>query len=249
METVSRRVVLITGGTNEIGEAIGLRFGEGGAKVVITDIDKDKVDGVVSRVKDTGAEAMGLAADPAISEEVSKVVNDVVEKFGKIDILVNNINDQKSSAFSEISDEQWHNSLKTNLDTVFFFSRDVIHQMRKNRSGRVINVGDLIYLGWPGNANYCASKSAVFGFTRSLALELAKESITANYVVKGDVSGLGLTEEEVAKVAAGLPVQKIGKPGDVAQAVGFFASDTSGYLTGQTLFVCGGKSLYFSMSV
>lgn len=249
METVSNRVALVTGGTNEVGAAIGLRLGMGGAKVAITDIDKGKVDEVVSRLQDAGADAMGRVADPTKPEEVNRTVNDVMEKFGKVDILVNNINDQEGGAISEISDEQWHNCLKKNLDPLFFFCRYVVPQMRKNKFGRVINVGDLIYLGWPGNSSYCASKSAVFGFTRSLALELAKESITANFVVKGDVSGSDLTEEETAKVASGLPVQKIGWPEDIAQAVGFFASNDSGYVTGQTLFVCGGKSLYSSMSV
>lgn len=249
MEILSNRVALVTGGMDEVGEAIGLRLGKLGAKIVSIDIDKSKVDGVVSRIKEAGAEAIGLVADPSKPEEAEKAVGEVLKKFGKIDILLNNVSDQEWAEISMLSDEEWHNSLRANLDAVFFFCRSVVPGMRERKYGRIINMGDLTYLGWPGRSNYCAAKSALFGFTRSLALELAKDGITVNQVVKGDVSESGLTEDEVAKVASGLPVQKIGNPKDVARAVGFLASDTSGYVTGQTLFVCGGKSLHFSMSV
>jgi 3-oxoacyl-[acyl-carrier protein] reductase/2-[hydroxy(phenyl)methyl]-succinyl-CoA dehydrogenase BbsC subunit len=121
--------------------------------------------------------------------------------------------------------------------------------MRKNSHGRIISIGSLDYLGWQGKANYSAARSAIFGFTRSLALELAKSGITVNYVAKGEIAAAPLSEEDTARIKEVVPVQRAGKPEDVASVVGFFASDASSYLTGQTLFVCGGKSIYFSMSV
>jgi 3-oxoacyl-[acyl-carrier protein] reductase/2-[hydroxy(phenyl)methyl]-succinyl-CoA dehydrogenase BbsC subunit len=109
----------------------------------------------------------------------------------------------------------------------------------------------LEYLGWPGKANYSAAASGIFGLTRSLALELAKDDITVNCLSRGDIlyPEAGLAEEAAAKLADAQPVKRLGTPEDVANAVGFFASEASKYITGQTLFVCGGKSLYFSMSV
>ena len=123
--------------------------------------------------------------------------------------------------------------------------------MREKKHGRIVNVGSIEYLGVPGKANYSAAKSAIFGLTRSLALELAKEGITVNSLVKGDIMDPAseMSEEEQAKVAKGIPVQRLGRSDDVAYAACYFASDDSKYVTGQTLFVCGGKSLHSSMSV
>ena len=249
MEVVKDRVALITGATNKIGEAICLRLAKGGAKIAVTDTDQAKVDGLVSKIKDNGGEAIGLVADPTKADEVKKVTSDVLGKYAKIDILVNNVDDSMDKGIADLSDDDWEQVFKNNVDTVFLFSREVIPKMREKQYGRVINVGSLDYLGWPGKSGYSAAKSAVFGFTRSLALEMARDDITINSLAVSDMADPGLSEEEVAKLTECIPAQRMGKPEDVANAVGFFSSDTSKYLTGQTLFVCGGKSMHFSMSV
>lgn len=249
MEVVKNRVALIAGATNEIGQAISLRFATGGAKVAVTDTDQDKVDNLVSRIKDGGGEAIGVVVDPTKAEEVKKAVEEVGARFGRIDILVNNVDDPDCKKVSEMTKEDWDRAIDKNLTPVFLFTQEVISKMRENKYGRVVSIGSLDYLGWQGKANYAAARSALFGFTRSLALETAKEGITVNYVAKGEISTAELSEEETARIKEVIPVQRVGKPEDVACAVGFFASDTSNYLTGQTLFVCGGKSIHFSMSV
>ncbi len=145
--------------------------------------------------------------------------------------------------------DDWNKSFQANLDPLFLFCSDVIPRMRDKKYGRVINIGNIDYLGQKGMSNYSAVKSAIFGFTRSLALEVGKEKITVNAVIKGDVSNPNLSEEASEKLAGSIPVKKLGTPEDVAYAVAYFASDTSKYVTGQTLFVCGGKSIHSSMSI
>ncbi|EFK06839.1 putative 3-oxoacyl-[acyl-carrier-protein] reductase [delta proteobacterium NaphS2] len=249
MELVKNRVVLVVGATDEVGEAICLRLAKGGAKLAITDTEQTKVDDLLSRIKEAGSDSIGMLCDPTNADEVEKAVGDVVAYFGRVDVLVNNVDDASGQGICDLPYDDWKKAIDVNLNSVFLFSKAIVPGMQEKKYGRVINVGSLGYLGLPGQADYAASKAAIFGFTRSLALELAKDDITVNYVVKGDVSRSGLSDEQAEALAASVPAQKLGKPQDVAMTVGFFASDHSKYVTGQTLFVCGGKSLHFSMSV
>jgi 3-oxoacyl-[acyl-carrier protein] reductase/2-[hydroxy(phenyl)methyl]-succinyl-CoA dehydrogenase BbsC subunit len=246
---VKNRVALITGATNEIGEASSLRLSQGGAKIAVCDTDQAKVDSLVSKIKDHGGEAVGVVADPTKTTEVKKAVDEVMKQFGKIDILVNNIDNPKVKGFSDLTDDDWNEAIDTNLNSVFSFCHEVVPKMQGKKHGRIINLSSLDYLGWQGKSSYSAAKSALFGFTRALALELAREGITVNCLPVSDINPSGLSEEEAAKLAGFLPVQRIGQPEDVANAVGFMASDTSKYVTGQTLFVCGGKCMHYSMSI
>jgi len=232
MEEVKDRAALITG-ADEIGEAIGLRLAKGGAKVAVIDSDQGKVDSLVAKIKDGGGEIIGVVADGAKADEVKKAVDEVIAKFGRVDILVNNVDDPDCKAISDMTTDDWNQTFDNNLNPVFFFTKEVIPSMRENNYGRIVSVGSLDYLGWQGKANYSAARSAIFGFTRSLALEMAKAGITINYVAKGEISTAELSEEETARINAVVPVQRVGTPEDVANAVGFFASDASKYLTGQ----------------
>ncbi len=249
MELVKDRVVLIVGATDEVGEAISMRLAKAGAKILIADDDQSKIQGLVTKIKDLGGEAIGLEGDPKKADDVKKAVETAVDKFGEIHVLVNNVDDPMSKGISELTYDDWNQSLQNNLNPLFLFCRDVITRMREQKYGRIINSGSIDYLGRKGKSNYSAVKSAIFGFTRSLALEVGKECITVNAVIKGDVSDSNLSEEESEKLANSIPVKKLGTPEDVAYAVAYFASDTSKYVTGQTLFVCGGKSIHSSMSI
>lgn len=249
MEVVKDRVALISYATDEVGAAIGQRLAEKGAKVIISDTDQGKVDSVVSAIKAKGGDAVGVCVDGTNSNGVKALVAKVFSDFGKVDILVNNADVQTPCNIQDITDEQWQNSFNANLSPVFYFCREILPKMQAQQYGRIINVGNLEYIGWPGKSDYSAVKSAIFGFTRSLALESAKDNVTVNCVAKGDIQTADMSAEEVEKLGAGMPVKKLGTPEDVARAICFFASDTSKYLTGQTFFVCGGKSAYFSMSI
>ena len=251
MGTVKGRVALITGAANDEGEAISLRLAKKQAKVVVADSNSTKVEALVKKMSDEGFQVEGLVVDTAKPSEVKETVDGVTAKYGAIDILVNCTDYANSKAVSEISAEDWDISLKMNLNPVVLFCQYSIPKMREKKHGRIINLGSLAYLGSPGKANYSAAKSAIFGLTRSLALELAKEGVTVNSLVKGDIMDTAseMSEDEQAKAAKGIPVQRLGNPDDLAYASYYFASDESKYVTGQTLFVCGGKSLYSSMSV
>ena len=251
MATVKGRVALITGAANDEGEAISLKLAKEQAKVVVADLNLTKVDALVKKMANEGLQVEGLAVDVTNPSQVKKAVDGIAKKLGSIDILVNCIDYANGKAISGSSIEDWDASLKMNVNPVVLFCQNVIPEMREKKYGRIVNLGSLAYLGVPGKANYSAAKSAVFGLTRSLALELAKEGITVNSLVKGDISHSGseISEEKQAKVAKGIPVQRLGSPDDVAYAAFYLTSDESKYVTGQTLFVCGGKSLYSSMSV
>jgi NAD(P)-dependent dehydrogenase (short-subunit alcohol dehydrogenase family) len=249
MEVVKDRVALISCATDEVGAAIGMRLSENGAKVIISGSDQGKVDALVSTIRAKGGNAVGLTVDGTQPGEVKTAVAKILADFGKVDILVNNADSRNFSKIQDMSDAQWQESFKANLNPVFYFCRELIPTMCAQQHGRIVNVGSIEYIGLPGMSNYSAAKSALFGFTRSLALEVARNNVTVNCVAKGDLKTPDMSAEDVEKLASRLPVKKLGTPEDAARAVCFFASDTSKYLTGQTFFVCGGKSAYFSMSI
>lgn len=250
MEFVKDRVALIGGDGDAITEVTAARLAGGGAKIAIAGTKPDSVNSLASKTTAQGAESIAIALQSSNKTEVQKAVTEVLDRFGKIDILVNGFSEAGGKAIANVTDQDWESSLQINLSTPFLFCREVIPHMRANKYGRIINLSSFNYLGWPGTVNYSAATSGLFGFTRSLALELAKDDIMVNCVVKGDIltAEAGWSEEEAAKLANSQPVKRLGGPEDVARVVAFFASDTSKYVTGQTLFVCGGKSVYCSMS-
>jgi NAD(P)-dependent dehydrogenase (short-subunit alcohol dehydrogenase family) len=250
MGFVKGRVALIAGAGDSISAAIALKLASNGAKIALAGNDAQSIGSLASEIKDLGAESTTIILKSNEKDEISKAVSDVIARYGRIDILINACDQANWKGISEVTDEDWDSSIKANLSSSFLYSREVIPHMRKNEYGRIVNLSSFYYLGWPGAVNYSAATSGVFGLTRSLALEMAKYGITVNCVAKGDIitpESL-LTVEKAAKLADSQPVKRLGTPQDVAHAVAFLSSDTSKYVTGQTLFVCGGRSLYSSMS-
>jgi len=249
MEVVNNRVAIVSNATDEIGAAISSRLAQKGATVICSGTDQDSVDSLVARIKSEGGQAIGLVMDSTDPAQVKASVARVVADYGRVDILVNNVDAPNGAAIREISDDQWQDGININLNPIFYFCREVLPVMCENKYGRIINLSSLEYIGLSGISNYAAAKSAIFGLTRSLALESAKDDVTVNCVAKGDIKSAAMSDEDCEKMAKRIPVQKMGSADDVARTVGFFASDTSKYVTGQTFFVCGGKSAYFSMSI
>lgn len=247
---MNNKTALIVGAANDVGQAISLKFARGGANVVLVDSDQKKLDELARKVAEAGSKAEVIALDPTNETAVKAAVNTVLTKFASIDILVNNIDRQDGVPISEGTLATWTTSLNENITPVISFCLNVIPAMRKAKYGRIVNVGSLDYLGTANQSNYCTAKSAIFGLTRSFALELAKDGITVNQVLKGDIKTTEheLSAEAEEKAAARLPVQRLGKPDDIAYAVAYLAADSSRYVTGQNLIVCGGKSIYSSMS-
>ncbi|MCP4023856.1 MAG: SDR family oxidoreductase [Desulfobacteraceae bacterium] len=249
MGTFKDRVVLIESVGDEIGYAIALMMASKGAKLAVIDINGENTSHMVSKLKENGIEAYGVTSDSADCTGAKQAIASIMGKYGKIDILVNNSDIKAEHEIVGTKAKNWYQGAKNNIDPAYFLCREAISIMRKQGYGRIINIGSVEYLGLPNTSIYSAAKSSMLGFTRSLALETAKDNITVNWVVKGEIESSTMSEKKKEKLAAGIPVKKLGTPDDVAGAVTFFASETSKFITGQTFFVCGGKSLHFSMSI
>ena len=251
MMDIKDRVVLVAGAVNDVGEAVSLRLAKGGAMIVLADSDTEGLTALEKKVADAGGKVKAVTVNMTNGDEVDAAVASIAEESGSIDVLVNCMDTPEKESVSDTVLDRWQTLIDSNLTAVFHFTKAVISKMRAKQYGRIVNINDLDYLGMAGTSSYSTVKSGIFGFTRSLALELAKEGITVNTVVKGEIQqpDVALSEEDYANAAKRMPVNKLGTPDDIAYAVSLFASESSNYITGQTLFVCGGKSLYSSMSV
>lgn len=249
---VQDRVALITGSGSGMGEASIKRFARNGAKVVVNDIDQTKVDRVVSEIREEGGEAIGFVADITKKEQVDEMVGKIVEAFGRIDILVNNAGVGGNGSIRKMTEEYWDFVYNINLKGVFLCSQAVVEQMIKQQYGRIINISSRAWLGWFGQSSYAATKGGVVSFTRSLAIELGKHKITVNCIAPGLIETpllMSAPQERRDRLMKAQPTGKIGKPEDVAWSVHFLASEQSRFITGQVLYVCGGKSVFAAPDV
>lgn len=241
------RVAMVIGATGEIGQAIASRLAEGGARLALTAADRGVLDVLGGALH--ASDVLSLRVDPTDPVAVSECVAAVLARYGQIDVLVNNAGDVNAKPLGDLTARDVHAAVDTALLGPFHFIREVTPGMRTSGYGRIVNVSEIGYLGLPNQTNVAAARAGLFGLTRSAALELARCGVTVNIVAKGDIADSAMTDAEREKLAGAIPVKRLGAPDDVARAVAFFAADSARYLTGQTLFVCGGKSVYFSMSV
>lgn len=243
----NQRVAMITGSGSGIGEGVAKKLSTFGVKVVINDVDQAKVDRVVGEIKASGGEAIGIVTDITKIEQVEAMFKEIVDKFGKIDIVVNNAGIAIDKSLRKLTVEDWDVVLNVNLKGMFLVCKVAAELMGAQSYGRIVNISSRAWLGGPGQANYSASKGGVVSLTRTLALELGKRGITANCIAPGLIETplLQSAPEEIKeKLRKAQPTGKIGTPKDIANAVAFFTSDNASYITGQTIFVCGGKSLF-----
>ncbi|MFZ3130984.1 MAG: SDR family NAD(P)-dependent oxidoreductase [Desulfosporosinus sp.] len=244
---IKGRVALITGSASGMGKGTAEIMAQHGVKVVINDIDQGQVDEVVKGIKEAGGEAIGIAADITKKDQVEAMFKQVVDTYGRIDILLNNAGISRDKAILKMSEADWDSVLAVDLKGVFLCCQAAIKYMREQNYGRIINISSRAWLGGPGQTNYSAAKAGVIGLTRTLALELGKKGITVNCIPPGLIETAmwqALPEATKERLNKAQPMGKIGSPRDIARAVMFFASDEAGYITGQTLYVCGGKSLF-----
>ncbi len=238
---VKDRVAIVTGSGQGIGEGIARVLAAAGAKVVVNDLVPEKVAEVAG---DIGA--LGHAADVSNVEGVEGLVGAAIEAHGRVDILVNNVGMARDGYLAKMSEEDWDTVLQVNLKSQFLTCRAVAPHMMEQEYGRIVNISSRAWLGGPGQANYAASKGAVISLTRTLALEMARFKITANAIAPALVDTplfRGLKEEVQERLVKTIPARRIGTPEDIGNAVLFLASDEASYVTGQTLYVCGGRSL------
>lgn len=243
--TLKDKVALVTGASRGIGRAIALALADQGAHVVVNYAGSEAAaNQVAEAVKDRGGEALVIQANVADVNQVNQMIDQVVERFGRIDILVNNAGITRDNLLMRMKEEEWDEVIATNLKGVYNCIKAVTRPMMKQRSGRIINISSVVgVMGNPGQANYVAAKAGVIGLTKSVARELASRGITVNAVAPGFIETdmtAKLSEETAKGLMAQIPLNRLGKPEDIADVVSFLASDKASYITGQTLHVDGG---------
>ncbi|MFO7785265.1 MAG: 3-oxoacyl-[acyl-carrier-protein] reductase [Thermodesulfobacteriota bacterium] len=244
--TDTPRIVVITGGSKGIGRAVALRFAQEKAKIFLVHYDPDDtaVLETTALVRDAGAEAEGRRVDVSSREEAERLFQEVMDRHGRVDVLVNNAGITRDTLLMRMSEQDWDTVLAVNLKSVFNCTRAVIQSMIKQRGGRIVNISSVVGLiGNAGQANYAASKAGILGFTKSVAREAAPRGITVNAVAPGFIA-TDMTEALPEKVKEAfmekIPLGRIGEPRDVAEAVYWLCSDAAAYVTGQTMHVNGG---------
>jgi 3-oxoacyl-[acyl-carrier protein] reductase len=242
------RVALVTGGSRGIGRAIALRLAVDGHAVAVNyAANAAAADDVVEEITASGRTAMVVQADVGDADAVSAMFKDVEERLGRVEVLVNNAGITRDGLLLRMGPDAWDQVIETNLRSVYLCSRAAMRGMLRSRWGRIISVSSISGIsGNPGQANYAASKAGIIGFSKSIAREIGSRNITVNVVAPGFIE-TDMTEElgtEIAEeVASRVAVGRLGRPEEIAAAVGYLASDDAAYVTGQTLVVDGGLAL------
>jgi len=243
MIDLSGKVAMITGGSRGIGKAIATRFYEHGANLALVDIDADGVKSTAEGFAG-GGKAIGFAADVSAADQVESVVEQAEAQLGPIDILVNNAGLTRDGMLIRMGEGDWDLVLDVNLKGPFLMTKLVGRGMMKRRSGRIVNVASVVGLiGNRGQANYAASKAGLIGLTKAVAKELASRGVLINAVAPGFIDTemtKKLPESARKALMDQIPLERLGAPEDVADAVLFLASDLASYITGQVLVVDGG---------
>ncbi|SMO74820.1 3-oxoacyl-[acyl-carrier-protein] reductase [Gracilimonas mengyeensis] len=242
------KTCLVTGGSRGIGKAIALRLAEFGADVAITYArSADAAEEVKEEIEKLGRKAKALQADAVDLARTEEVIAELVDDWGKIDIIVNNAGITKDNLILRMNEEQWDDVINTNLKSIFNYSKAAAKPMMRNRGGSIINISSVVGIsGNAGQSNYAASKAGIIGFTKSYAKELASRNIRANVVAPGYIL-TDMTDQLDEKVLQGIkdetPLGRAGNAEEVADAVVFLASDMSSYVTGEVIRVDGGMAM------
>lgn len=241
MFDLTGKFALVTGASGGIGEAIALALHGQGATVALSGTRKEKLDEVAGKL---GSRAYVLPSDLRNRAQVSNLVSSAESAMGHLDILVNNAGITKDNLFMRMKDDEWDDVIAVNLTSAFILCRAALRNMMRRRSGRIINIASISgVVGNPGQGNYAASKAGLVGMTKSLAREVASRGITANCIAPGFIETPmthALNEKQTETIASGIPAGCFGKPGDIAAATVFLASDEARYITGETLHINGG---------
>jgi 3-oxoacyl-[acyl-carrier protein] reductase len=242
--TQKGKIALVTGASRGIGHAILLALGREGATVIGTATSEAGADQITSALKNAGLNGSGLVLNVADKTSIENTMETIKKNYGMPAILVNNAAVTVDNLFLRMKEEEWDKVIETNLNSLFRVTKACMRDMLKARWGRVINVGSVV--GTTGNAgqvNYAAAKAGLIGFTKSLAQEIASRGITVNAIAPGFVDTdmtRDLSEDQRDLLLSKIPMQRLGHPDDIANAVVFLASDAASYITGQTLHVNGG---------
>jgi 3-oxoacyl-[acyl-carrier protein] reductase len=243
-KALAGRVAVVTGGTRGIGLAIARLLAEDGASVVVSGRDAARLDAAAREIEACGASVLAQQAHGGRREDVDRLVEATRERFGRIDVLVNNAGITRDQLLVRMKDEDWDQVMDTNLRGAFLMTRAVARVMMRQRSGRVINISSTAgAMGNPGQVNYSAAKAGLIGLTKAAARELAHWNILVNVVAPGlietDMTAAILGKAREAMLEQ-VPLKRIGQSREVAEVVRFLAGDGASYITGQTIHVNGG---------
>lgn len=239
------KTVIVTGGSRGIGRAIALDFAKSGANVVVNyNRNAEKAEDVVKEIEAIGPKGLAVQCNVSKQEDVDALLKATVDTFGTVDFLVNNAGITKDTLILRMKENDWDAVLDTNLKGTFMTTKVIGKYMLKKKSGRIVNITSVVGLmGNAGQSNYAASKAGVVGFTKSIAKEFASRGLTVNAVAPGfiesDMTDV-LSDDVKEMYSKAIPLGKMGKPEDVANAVKFLCSDMSKYITGQVIQVDGG---------
>jgi 3-oxoacyl-[acyl-carrier protein] reductase len=243
-KTLAGKVAIVTGGTRGIGLAIARLLAEDGASVVVSGRDAARLDAAVKELESLGAPALGVPADATKREDADRLVEATRERFGRIDVLVNNAGITRDQLLVRMKDDDWDQVLDTNLRGVFLMTRAVGKVMMRQKSGRIINIASAAgAMGNPGQVNYSAAKAGVIGLTKASGRELAHWNILVNAVAPGLIEtdmAAAIPAEAREAMLQQVPLKRIGQGREVAEVVRFLAGDGASYVTGQTIHVNGG---------
>ena len=238
------KVALVTGAAQGIGKSVALLLARNGADVMVSDINLEKAEETAREIESMGPKAMAIKVDVANLNDVERMVGAILEKFGKIDILVNNAGITRDKLILRMTEEDWDAVLNVNLKGTFNCTKTVIRHMARQRSGKIVSIASVVgEMGNAGQVNYSASKAGVIGLTKTIAREFAQRGINVNAIAPGYIE-TPMTEVLAEKVKEELkkliPMERLGRPEDVAEAVLFLVSEESNYITGHVLNVNGG---------
>jgi 3-oxoacyl-[acyl-carrier protein] reductase len=243
-KALAGKVALVTGGSRGIGLAIARLLAEDGASVVVSGRDATRLDAAVKELESLGAPALAVVADASKREDVDRLIEAARERFGRIDVLVNNAGITRDQLLVRMKDDDWDQVLDTNLRGVFLTTRAVGKVMMRQKSGRIINIASTAgAMGNPGQVNYSAAKAGVIGLTKAAARELAHWNILVNAVAPGLIEtdmAAAVPPEAREALLQQVPLKRIGQGREVAEVVRFLAGDGASYITGQTIHVNGG---------
>ena len=241
---LKEQVAIVTGASRGIGEAILAALARANATVIGTSTSEKGAEAISAKLAELGAKGAGKVLDVRDVPRCASLVEEVQAQFGPVAILVNNAGITRDNLLARMKDEEWDEIQSTNLKSVFVLSKAVLRGMMKARAGRIVNITSVVgFTGNPGQANYAAAKAGLVGFSKSLAREVGSRNITVNCVAPGFIETdmtRALAEDQVKKLVETVPLGRLGRVEDIAQAVLFLCGPNAGYITGATLHVNGG---------
>jgi 3-oxoacyl-[acyl-carrier protein] reductase len=246
---LENKVVIVTGASRGIGEAIAIKLAEEGAHVAFTFLSsEEKAKALEEKLRGFGVKARAYKSNAGVFSECEAMVNDVVKEFGTVDVCVNNAGISKDNLLLRLTPEQWDEVITTNLKSVFNMTKQVIRPMMKAKKGSIVNMSSIVGVsGNAGQSSYAASKAGIIGFTKSVAKELGSRNIRCNAIAPGfvetDMTHYLKDGDGAKSFLANIPLGRFGSAEEIANTTLFLASDLSSYITGQVISACGGLNI------